>query len=383
MSWQFYKEVYPSSGTPLIEDVITANWGSGGVPAAQNSPAPTREPVTRAPTVPTPATPTGNIEIVNYGSSTQWYYAANVQGVAPGFAITKFEILKDNAQWFTCPRGGAAYQCSLDTMVSVPLSIRLTATKNGVSSDIIGFDAVTAFTNNLVSDFGSNFGGNSNPVPSPTSSPTTSMPTTSSGGGSDDGGRITIENRPGGGPWWYMVYLRNVPSNVAIATVEMRDQNMAEWETGVHSAQEDYYLFSDNANVPYQPPLSFRVTTSSGKVVTQMDAMGSTSDGDSFTMDESVIGGVDPFSMGDSPKNPMSWSDWVAVVTFVCVGAGLIYGAWYCYKRRIRGKGFISDANNISMELSKKDEIKNQYTLSPNHQNQKEVDAMSPQKVGV
>merc|ERR1711997_1194429 len=26
MTWQFYKEVYPSSGTPLIDDVITANW---------------------------------------------------------------------------------------------------------------------------------------------------------------------------------------------------------------------------------------------------------------------------------------------------------------------------------------------------------------------
>merc|ERR1719362_1012427 len=26
MTWQFYKEIYPSSGTPLIDDVITANW---------------------------------------------------------------------------------------------------------------------------------------------------------------------------------------------------------------------------------------------------------------------------------------------------------------------------------------------------------------------
>merc|ERR1719150_2895478 len=30
MTWQFYKEIYPSSGTPLIDDVITANWPTEG-----------------------------------------------------------------------------------------------------------------------------------------------------------------------------------------------------------------------------------------------------------------------------------------------------------------------------------------------------------------
>merc|ERR1711920_942563 len=30
MTWQFYKEIYPSSGTPLIDEVITANWPTDG-----------------------------------------------------------------------------------------------------------------------------------------------------------------------------------------------------------------------------------------------------------------------------------------------------------------------------------------------------------------
>merc|ERR1719229_1721791 len=45
MTWQFYKEVYPSSGTALIDDVITANW-----PALDATPTPTTPGQTPSPT---------------------------------------------------------------------------------------------------------------------------------------------------------------------------------------------------------------------------------------------------------------------------------------------------------------------------------------------
>merc|ERR1712176_57982 len=146
----------------------------------------------------------------------------------------------DNGDWFPCVIESYAYKCeNLLAIVSVPLSIRLTGTKDGASVEITGNGVVTSFANNIVSDFGSNFEAGSpvtaapnppptdavNPTPRPTSHPPnpTSPP--------EDGGRITITNRAGGGAWWYMVYVTDVPSNIAIASVEMMDQNMGSWET--------------------------------------------------------------------------------------------------------------------------------------------------------
>merc|ERR1719197_1155658 len=107
MSWQFYKEVYPSSGTALIDSVINANWDT-------NSPTTTSTTSTTTSTTTTTATPTSttsttadpvtsttttstststststtsttslnpeNIQIVNYHGSSEWYFAASLNG---------------------------------------------------------------------------------------------------------------------------------------------------------------------------------------------------------------------------------------------------------------------------------------------------------------
>merc|ERR1719362_521525 len=48
MTWQFYKEIYPSSGTPLIDDVITANWPTEGSTDTTTTPTSTTTPTTTA-----------------------------------------------------------------------------------------------------------------------------------------------------------------------------------------------------------------------------------------------------------------------------------------------------------------------------------------------
>merc|ERR1711920_511465 len=47
MTWQFYKEIYPSSGTPLIDEVITANWPTDGTDTTA-TPTSTTTPTTTA-----------------------------------------------------------------------------------------------------------------------------------------------------------------------------------------------------------------------------------------------------------------------------------------------------------------------------------------------
>merc|ERR1719361_1201223 len=155
MTWQFYKEIYPSSGSPLIESVITANWGNTN----NVTPYPTVSSVaTPSPT--NPSSTTTNIKIVNYGTSGSWYYAAvyPLQDVASGYVVSKFEVEKDNGGWFTCEITNYAYKCSVDSMISVPLSIRLTANDG---STITGYDVISTFSDTVVYDFGTNFVTNS------------------------------------------------------------------------------------------------------------------------------------------------------------------------------------------------------------------------------
>merc|ERR1719150_380416 len=144
MTWQFYKEVYPSSGTPLIDDVITANWpelDGTPTPTTPATPSPVTSatpspvtPVTPAPVTPSPtsSTPidTENIQIVNYHGASEWYFAANLNGVAHGFDVTKFEIELANGNWFecgTCTDSTFLYTCSVDSVIALPFSVRLYA----------------------------------------------------------------------------------------------------------------------------------------------------------------------------------------------------------------------------------------------------------------
>merc|ERR1712154_97927 len=106
-----------------------------------------------------------NIQIVNYHGSNEWYFAANVIGVSFGFDVTKFEILKADNQWFECGQcsdSASLYTCSVDSVIALPLSVRLTASgTNGAVSIITSNDVVSAFTYGITHDIGSNFASTS------------------------------------------------------------------------------------------------------------------------------------------------------------------------------------------------------------------------------
>merc|ERR1719203_2419238 len=53
MSWQFYKEVYPSSGTALIDSVINANWDTTSPTTTSTTSSTTANPVTSTTTTST------------------------------------------------------------------------------------------------------------------------------------------------------------------------------------------------------------------------------------------------------------------------------------------------------------------------------------------
>merc|ERR1712241_1163671 len=93
----------------------------------------------------------------NFGNSGACYYAAKypLLGVASGYTVTNFEIMKDSGYWFACTITSYAYKCSVGGVISTPLSVRLTEANGAV---ITGYSVIQSFTDGVVSDFGSNFG---------------------------------------------------------------------------------------------------------------------------------------------------------------------------------------------------------------------------------
>merc|ERR1712190_498019 len=175
MTWQFYKELYPASGTPLIDDVITANWpelDGTPTPTTPATPSPVTSatpspvtPVTPAPVTPSPTSPSPTssdpIDTENYHGASEWYFAANLNGVAYGFDVTKFEIELANGNWFecgTCTDSTSLYTCSVDTVIALPFNVRLYASHADGDAMITSTpNAITSFEYGIVHDFGSNF----------------------------------------------------------------------------------------------------------------------------------------------------------------------------------------------------------------------------------
>merc|ERR1711878_263918 len=170
------------------DDVITANWPTEGstdttaTPTSTSTPTTTATSTTAASTTTasstagpsstaTPTTSTDNIQIINHHGVNEWYFAANVNGIANGFALNKFEIQKANNQWFECGQcadSSLLYTCILDSEIALPVSVRLSALHSDGSQHIItSQNFISTFDYGEISDFGSNFAASS------TSSPTT------------------------------------------------------------------------------------------------------------------------------------------------------------------------------------------------------------------
>merc|ERR1719474_1540191 len=145
MSWQLYTEI--ASTDKLIDEVSAANW-IPSVPTPPTTARPTTSPV------PIPTNPvTGNVEIVNFGDSTIWYYACNVQGEK--YAVSSVEVLMSNGAWFGCEDASYAWKCGVTSSISYPLSVRV----GGVNGETLtGYNVVTSPNDGLVFDLGSNFG---------------------------------------------------------------------------------------------------------------------------------------------------------------------------------------------------------------------------------
>merc|ERR1711933_540621 len=241
----------------------------------------------------TPTTSTDNIQIINHHGVNEWYFAANVNGISDGFNLNKFEIQKANNQWFECGQcadSSLLYTCILDSEITLPVSVRLTAAHSDGSQHIItSQNFISTFDYGEISDFGSNFAASSTSSPTTTSAATSSTDSTQSGNPQ----QITLTNRGSSGVWWYAV----TPSD-PITSLEMRGSGQPDWEMGVFNEEwaGDYYTFNQNINGQYQLPLSLRVTTLDGTVIIANDVINSFDEGVSATID---VSGNAPFRFED------------------------------------------------------------------------------------
>merc|ERR1719445_325520 len=130
----------------------------------------------------TPTTSTDNIQIVNHHGVSEWYFAANVNGISGGFNLNKFEIQKVNNVWFECSQcaeSSSLYTCILDSQIALPVSVRLSAAHSDGSQHIItSQNFISTFDYGEISDFGSNFAASSTSTPTTTSTATSSASST-------------------------------------------------------------------------------------------------------------------------------------------------------------------------------------------------------------
>jgi len=353
MTWQFYREVISSD--PLIGYVRGANWPASQ-PTAPTTPRPTDPPVPTVQPTPAPiASVSGNIQIENFGAASgKWYYACNV--LNSRMSVSAVEIYMSNGAWFSCtwPDAGFAWQCGVSSTISVPLSVRVTASNGDV---ITGTSVVTSFSEGATFDIGSNF-GDSNSGPLPTPQPTTKAPVTPSPVSvatpspvSSGGDGITVTSRDGSSAWWFTVSISGVPSGITLDSVQMRSTGSTTWVLGAYKPWSGgYYEFSNNT--PYTAPLSFKFTASNGQTLTATDLLSSYAAGTSGTMTQGFSSAytneddeADETGDGDDNGSTMSWAEWaVLAMGAVLVLVAIVALCVYVRRKRSRTVQYFDDA---------------------------------------
>jgi len=197
-------------------------------------------------------------------------------------------------------------------------------------------------------DSGSTGSGSVTPSPTVPTSRVTPSPVTPSGGNG-----ILITNRAGGGAWWYMITLSDVPSGIEIESVYMRDSySSSTWEQGKYEQWGDYYTFSENT--PYAGPFDFRIVSTSGLVIESMDVVEDYVPGKSGRMTESfdsafsMENGVD--SNNTAERSIFFISVFGALWCAVCVVAGL------CIRRRKR-RASLNQMENMATSVDESHQI--------------------------
>jgi len=264
-----------------------------------------------------------NIQIVNYHGSSEWYFAANLNGVSHGFAVNKFEILKADNQWFECGQcadSASLYTCSVDSIIALPLSVRLTASdNNGAVTVITSNDAVSVFAYGIIHDFGSNFAASSSTTTT-TSSSSTASSTTSNGAGQS----ITLTNRHSNTPWYYTVSV-----SADVASIEMKGSTQSTWTVGEYVSEfaGNYYRFEGSTE--FVLPLSFRVTTSDGAVGTADALINSFDEGVSGTI---VLPSNAPFEFSNNEEDGRLFGIVGLIVLIAVIVSVLIvaFAVWKC-----------------------------------------------------
>merc|ERR1712087_1062259 len=357
MSWQFYKELYPSSGTALIDSVINANWDTTSPTTTSTTSTTTTSTTTATPTTTTTTDPvtsttttststaslnTENIQIVNYHGSSKWYFAASLNGVSHGFAVNKFEIRKADNQWHECGQcadDASLFTCTVDSVIALPFGVRLTGAHSDGSLTVISSnDAVSAFAHGVVSDFGSNFAETASTTT--TTSSTTTSTTASNPDGSDE--VITLTNRPSNTGWYYTV---SVSSEVT--SVEMRGNGQSDWTMGEYMVEYagNYYKFEAGE---YLLPLSFRVTATDGSVTTSYDLIDSFDAGVTGTM---TLDGAAPFEFGEGKNGGSTASIYGFGIILGLIAVVLVIVIVVCWRRRV-GKADVSIETEVTIENS-------------------------------
>jgi len=193
--------------------------------------------------------------------------------------------------------------------------------------------------------------GSGSVTPSPTipavvpTSRVTPSPVTPSGNG------ILITNRAGGGAWWYMITLSDIPSGIEIESVYLRDSSSI-WEVGKYEMWGDYYTFSENA--PYSGPFDFKLVSTSGLVIESMDVVEDYVSGKSGRMTESF---TSAFSMEDGVDTNNTAERTIFFISLfgalwcaVCVVAGL------CIRRRKR-RASLNQMENMATSVDESHQI--------------------------
>merc|ERR1712087_724989 len=316
--------------------------GSTSTPTTTVSPASTTTASTTAGTssTTTPTTSIDNIQIINHHGVSEWYFAANVNGISDGFNLNKFEVQKANNEWFECGQcadSSSLYTCILDSEIALPFSVRLTAAHlDGSGHVITSQDIISNFDYGEISDFGSNFAASATTTSAatPTQGPTQSGNTQ----------QITLTNRGSSTSWWYAVSVSQ-----PVDRIEMRGSDQTEYEMGVLVTEYagDYYTFNKNAE--YKLPLSFRVTAYDGTVTTADDLINSFDEGVSATMDLSVN---HPFTSKDDNGNGSVSGFYGFATIFGVIVIALIIAVIVWRRRKSKAQVSIDKEIEIEMENS-------------------------------
>ena len=105
----------------------------------------------------------------------------------------------------------------------------------------------------------------------------------------------------------------------------MQADGMSSWETGI--SEWDYYKFTEYQ--PYSPPFAFKITSTTGEVITSYNVITSLNEGDSGTMTQAFSAAYTEESDNDTSEFPTAGIIAIVLLLIIIIGV-----AGYCFVKR-------------------------------------------------